>query len=192
MANKRLLEAIDRADEPELLLSMASYDPALDDVYPDVRAALHPEPPEKDYKSDALVGRGWGVRLHEAVKAGVVGRRNGQKLTPPTCWEEGHVHRERPEPRDADARERPGDPPPGGSPSARSIAIKHRAMPLTKRASMRCGLTSISLLDTHLSRGPGPSIPLEVGHTVPRRRATRARRPRTQCRGCSRSALPLT
>jgi len=81
IAKQRLSEAIDRADEPELLLKMAESDPALDNVCADVEAAFHPKRPENDYSGDVQIGHGWGVRLHEAVKSGVLGQRNGQALT---------------------------------------------------------------------------------------------------------------
>ena len=78
LATTRLTEAIARAGEPALVRAMAASDPVLADV----QRAMAPTPAEHDYSTDARIGRGWGVRVHEAVKSTVVGQHNGKPSAP--------------------------------------------------------------------------------------------------------------
>ena len=84
-AKDSLAEAIDRADEPQLLSNMADCDPSLDDVHLDeqVKAALLGQKPD-EYAADVKIGHGWGLRLHEAFKTGILGQGN-EKTMPPAA-----------------------------------------------------------------------------------------------------------
>jgi hypothetical protein len=78
VATRRLTEAIDRAAEPALLRAMAASDPVLAEV----QTAMAPPAVEHDYSADVHIGRGWGVRVHEAVKSTVRGDQNGRQPAP--------------------------------------------------------------------------------------------------------------
>ncbi|MGO9889303.1 MAG: hypothetical protein ACLP0L_15500 [Solirubrobacteraceae bacterium] len=72
-AHEHFGDALERTPEPELLVQMARSDPALDPVRKCLGQWLDDEPPKGPYAGDIEIGRGWGVRVHEALKAGVFG-----------------------------------------------------------------------------------------------------------------------
>ncbi len=78
LAATRLTEAIARAGEPALLRAMAASDPVLAEV----QTMMTPRPAERDYSTDAQIGRGWGVRVHEAVKSTVRGEQSARNPAP--------------------------------------------------------------------------------------------------------------